>query len=137
MSEQLEPEATEHQSRRLPTLRGMALALGVATLALLLTLPLRNFLVNTQVPLFYAAVAVAAYFTGFGGAALAIVVSLGYAELFLFDQASATIATTVIRDGLFVGIASGIALLSDRLQAARDRAERKTAEVGRLVARLR
>jgi signal transduction histidine kinase len=89
------------------------------------------------VPLFYAAVAVAAYFTGFGGAALAIVVSLGYAELFLFDQASATIATTVIRDGLFVGIASGIALLSDRLQAARDRAERKTAEVGRLVTRLR
>src|SRR5688572_23819971 len=126
---------SELQSRRLPTLGGLALAVGMATLALLLTLPLRQFLINTEVPLFYAAVAVVAYFTGFSGAALAIVLSLGYAEMFLFDESLGL--TTLVRDGLFVVIAAGIALMSDRLKVARDRAERKTSEVEQLVTQLR
>jgi signal transduction histidine kinase len=127
---------TEPQTRRLPTLGGVVLAVAMATLALLLTLPLRNFLANTQVPLFYAAVAVVAYFTGFSGAALAIVLSLGFAEMFLFAQDTPGL-TVLVRDGIFVAIASGIALLSDRLRVARDRAERKTAEVEQLVTQLR
>ncbi|HUF49743.1 MAG TPA: ATP-binding protein [Longimicrobiales bacterium] len=121
--------------RRFFTLRGVLVGVVLATLALLITLPIRQLLVNTQVPLFYAAVALAAYLTGFSGAAVTIALSLLYAELFLFEPPG--LSAVLVRDGIFVVIASGIALLSDRLQAARDRAEHKSDEVERLVVQLR